>query len=269
MIKAKLLPALLIALIALTSGHRCWSQSPWRLVWADEFNYRGLPDSTKWGYDVGGRGWGNQELEYYTDHDTANARVDNGYLYITARKQQKDNNGYTSARLVTKGRGDWKYGRIEVSAKLPAGRGMWPAIWMLPTDWVYGGWPASGEIDIMENVGFMPDSIFGSTHTKSFNHVIHTQFTKGRFVKEPYTRFHTYGIEWDTATVSFFLDGKSYASFHNTGKGFAEWPFDQPFHLILNVAVGGGWGGAKGVDTSIFPRTMVVDYVRVYQRNPS
>jgi beta-glucanase (GH16 family) len=237
----------------------------YKLAWSDEFNYTGLPDSTKWSYDVGGNGWGNKELEYYTKADTNNAVVHQGYLYITARKQQKDNNPYTSARLVSKGKGDWLYGRIEVRAKLPAGRGLWPAIWMLPTDWKYGGWPASGEIDIMENVGFMPDSIFGSIHTKSFNHVIHTQKTKGLFLNDLYTAFHIYTVEWDPNEIRFFVDGNKYTSFQNTGKGFAEWPFDQRFHLLLNIAVGGGWGGQKGVDDSIFPRSMIVDYVRVYQ----
>jgi beta-glucanase (GH16 family) len=239
--------------------------SKWKLVWSDEFNYTGLPDSTKWGYDVGGNGWGNRELEYYTRADTSNAVVRDGHLYITVRKTPHDNNAYTSARLVTKSKGDWLYGRVEIRAKLPAGRGLWPAIWMLPTDWAYGGWPASGEIDIMENVGFMPDSVFGSIHTKSFNHVIHTQFTKGFYLSDPYTAFHIYAIEWDAEHVSFFVDDHLYSTFHNSGHGFEEWPFDKRFHLILNVAIGGGWGGQKGVDDSIFPRQMVVDYVRVYQ----
>jgi beta-glucanase (GH16 family) len=241
------------------------AQAQYKLVWSDEFSYTGLPDSSKWSYDVGGNGWGNNELEYYTKGDTANAVVRNGFLYLTARKQQRGKKDYTSARLVTKGKGDWLYGRIEIRAKLPAGRGLWPAIWMLPTDWKYGGWPASGEIDIMENVGFMPDSVFGSIHTKSFNHVIHTQKTKGLFLKDLATAFHTYSIEWDAKEIRFFIDGNSYTSFRNTGKGFAEWPFDQRFHLLLNIAVGGGWGGQKGVDDTVFPKSMVVDYVRVYQ----
>jgi beta-glucanase (GH16 family) len=241
------------------------AQAQYKLVWSDEFSYTGLPDSSKWSYDVGGNGWGNNELEYYTKADTANAVARNGFLYLTARKQQNGKNGYTSARLVTKGKGDWLYGRIEVRAQLPAGRGLWPAIWMLPTDWKYGGWPASGEIDIMENVGFMPDSIFGSIHTKSFNHVIHTQKTKGLFLKDPYTAFHIYAVEWDAKEIRFLLDGTTYLKFQNTGKGFAEWPFDQRFHLLLNIAVGGGWGGQKGVDDSVFPRSMIVDYVRFYQ----
>jgi len=241
------------------------AQAQYKLVWSDEFSYTGLPDSSKWSYDVGGNGWGNNELEFYTKNDTSNAVARNGFLYLTTRKQQQGNRNYTSARLVTKGKADWLYGRIEIRAQLPAGRGLWPAIWMLPTDWKYGGWPASGEIDIMENVGFMPDSVFGSIHTKSFNHVIHTQKTKGLFLKDLATAFHIYAIEWDPKEIRFFVDGNPYTSFQNTGKGFAEWPFDQRFHLLLNIAVGGGWGGQKGVDDSIFPRSMIVDYVRVYQ----
>jgi beta-glucanase (GH16 family) len=255
------IPALIITILGLCVFTN--AQAQYKLVWSDEFSYSGLPDSSKWSYDVGGNGWGNRELETYTGADTNNAIVRNGYLFITARKEK---NGYTSARLVTKGKGDWLYGRIEVRAELPAGRGLWPAIWMLPTDWKYGGWPASGEIDIMENVGFKPDSIFGSVHTKSFNHVIHTQKTKGLFLSDPYTGFHVYSIEWNAKSVRFFVDGSPYLSFENTGRGFAEWPFDQRFHLLLNVAIGGGWGGQKGVDDSIFPRAMIVDYVRIYQQ---
>lgn len=237
----------------------------WKLIWSDEFNYSGLPDSTKWNYDVGGHGWGNNELQYYTKADTANAKVKNGRLVITAIKQQKEKNTYTSARLVTKYKGDWLYGRIEIKAKLPAGRGMWPAIWMLPTDWKYGGWPESGEIDIMENVGYMPDSVFSSVHTKSFNHVIHTQKTKGLYFNDLSAQFHVYAVEWLKDRIDFFVDGKMFFSFKNTGNGFAEWPFDKRFHLLLNVAVGGGWGGVKGVDEKIESATMEVEYVRVYK----
>ena len=234
-----------------------------KLVWFDEFNYKGLPDSSKWSYEVGGNGWGNNEKQYYTKDDTANAVVKNGSLFITVRKDTTRN--YTSARLVTKNKGDWKDGRIEVRAKLPKGRGLWPAIWMLSTDWQYGGWPASGEIDIMEHVGYMPDSIFTSVHTKTFNHVIHTQKTKGFFVDEPYDKFHVYAIDWTKDEIKFYMDDIQQFSFQNTGKGFAEWPFDKRFHLLLNVAVGGNWGGKEGIDETVFPASMEVDYVRVFQ----
>ncbi|MNL46716.1 Beta-glucanase precursor [compost metagenome] len=136
---------------------------------------------------------------------------------------------------------------------------------MLSTDWKYGGWPESGEIDIMENVGYNPDSVFASTHTKKFNHILGTQTTKGIEVKNLYRDFHVYAIEWNEKQIDFYIDATKYLTFKNTGKGWEEWPFDKRFHLLLNIAVGGNWGGKYGVDDSIFPQSMLVDYVRVYQ----
>jgi len=240
-------------------------KSKWKLQWADEFDYEGLPNSRYWGYNVGGHGWGNNELQYYTEADTNNVMVKNGYLWIKALKGDKEGRSYTSARLVTKNKVDILYGKVEVSAKLPKGRGLWPAIWMLSSTEKYGGWPKNGEIDIMEHVGFNPDTVFGSVHTERFNHVIGTQKTKGVFIREPYARFHTYAIEWTPKRIDFLLDGKKYYSFKNTGKGFREWPFDQAFHLLLNIAVGGGWGGQRGIDNSVFPGVMQIDYVRYYR----
>jgi beta-glucanase (GH16 family) len=236
-----------------------------KLIWADEFNYSGLPDSTKWNYQTGNSGWGNHELEYYTSNRPENARVENGLLVIEARKEDYLGARYTSARLDSKSKGDWKYGRIEVKAKIPAGKGMWPAIWMLPTTSSYGGWPHSGEIDVMENVGYWPDSVFGSVHTGSFNHRIGTQKTKGIFHKDFANDFHVYAIDWTPEQIVFFLDGVPYHEFKNDHQGSEHWPFDQPFRLLLNVAVGGDWGGKQGVDDNIFPQKMLVDYVRVYQ----
>lgn len=237
----------------------------WKLIWADEFNDTGLPLSKNWSYDVGGNGWGNNELQYYTDADSTNANVKKGNLNITAVKVGRDKNQYTSARLVSKNKFDFKYGRVEVSAILPKGKGLWPAIWALPTEWKYGGWPKSGEIDIMEHVGYEPDSVYGTVHTEKFNHVIHTQVGKGVKIN-PYTAYHIYAIEWFEDHMDFFVDDQKYLTFKNTKKGSPDWPFDQNFHMILNIAVGGGWGGKKGVDDSIFPATMKVDYVRVYQK---
>lgn len=236
-----------------------------KLVWADEFNYNGLPDKSKWGYDTGGHGWGNNEWQYYTEARRENAFVENGMLAITAIKEPFLGKNFTSARMVSKGKGDWTYGRIEVRAKVPHGKGTWPAIWMLPTDWKYGGWPRSGEIDIMEFVGYMPDSVFGSVHTESYNHIKGTQSTKGVYLSDLVDGFHVYSIEWTKNKISFFIDGKKYHEFLNNGKGVDAWPFDQKFHVILNQAVGGNWGGQKGVDESIYPQQMLVDYVRVYQ----
>ena len=251
---------------ACNSKDESYNSKERKLIWSDEFNYSGLPDATKWSYDIGDAdGWGNNELEYYTNADTSNAVVRNGYLYITARKQKRETRDYTSARLISKGKGDWLYGRIEVKAKLPEGRGLWPAIWMLSTDWKYGGWPESGEIDIMENVGYNPDSVFASTHTKKFNHILGTQTTKGIAAKNLYTDFHVYAIVWDEKQIDFYIDSTKYLTFKNTGKGWEEWPFDKRFHLLLNIAVGGNWGGKHGIDDGIFPQSMLVDYVRVYQ----
>ena len=254
---------LISGLLLFSLGLHVYSQK--KLVWADEFDKNGLPDSTKWGYDVGGTGWGNNELQFYTDSRKENASVSNGHLLIEARMEDYKGKKYSSARMVSKHKGDWKFGRIEVKAKLPHGKGIWPAIWMLPTQWKYGGWPKSGEIDIMEFVGYMPDSVFGSVHTELYNHSIGTQKTKGISLKDLATAFHVYAIEWTADKIDFLIDNKKYFEFKNERSGPGAWPFDQEFHIILNVAVGGNWGGKLGVDDSIFPQKMMIDYVRVYQ----
>jgi beta-glucanase (GH16 family) len=142
---------------------------------------------------------------------------------------------------------------------------MWPAIWMLPTDWVYGGWPKSGEIDIMENVGYDPYVIVASAHTESYNHSIGTQKNNKMTVSTCYSDFHVYALEWESNEYRVYVDESLYFTFKNEGTGYKVWPFDKRFHLLLNIAVGGNWGGAQGIDDMIFPRTMLVDYVRVYQ----
>ncbi|MFM2392521.1 MAG: hypothetical protein RLZZ546_498 [Bacteroidota bacterium] len=241
------------------------------LVWSDEFIENGMVDSNKWGYDVGDGcpdncGWGNNEAQYYTLADMNNCRVSNGLLIIEAHKKDQGNKHYTSTKLISKNKGDWKYGKIEVKAKLPKGKGVWPAIWMLPTNWEYGGWPNSGEIDIMEHVGYEADSVYGSIHSESFNHIIGTQATKGLFCKTLNTDFHLYGIEWDENKIQFFFDNKPYLLFKNDRKGYKSWPFDKSFYLILNIAVGGNWGGKMGIDENIWPQRMEIDYVRVYKK---
>jgi beta-glucanase (GH16 family) len=240
----------------------------WQLVWDEEFDYTGLPDSSRWSYDTKGNSWdwGNNEAQYYTAGDTANANVSEGLLTITARIDSIGGKRYTSARLTTKGKGDWLYGRFEIRAKLPTGLGTWPAIWMLPTDWEYGSWPASGEIDIMENVGYDPDTIVGSAHTQSYNHVQGTQKNARIYLSTSYTDFHLYAIEWEKDECRFYVDDNPYFIFKNEGTGFAEWPFDKRFHLLLNLAIGGNWGGQKGIDDSLFPHRFQIDYVRVYQK---
>ncbi|MDY7394709.1 family 16 glycosylhydrolase [Aureibaculum sp. 2210JD6-5] len=255
------------------------------LVWSDEFNYKGKLDSTKWGYAYGFIA--NQEEQYYTD-SLKNARVEDGNLIIETHKEaitNKDYNNpellkkswmkyaaerktakYTSARLTTKDLASWQYGRIEVRAKLPKGVGMWPAIWMLGNNRSEVSWPECGEIDIMEHVGFNKDSIFGTIHTEAYNHTKGTEKSKSIFIDKPYDEFHVFALDWTPEKIDFILDGVVYNQIENEHKTTAEWPFDQKFYLILNVAVGGMLGGQKGIDDSVFPQQMVVDYVRVYQQ---
>lgn len=234
------------------------------------FNYDGLPDSSKWSYDTARGcpercGWGNNELQYYTANNKNNARVQEGNLIIEVRKEKMVDAEYTSARLVSKQKGDWKYGRFEVRALIPIGKGLWPGIWMLPTDNEYGEWSHSGEIDIMENVGFMPDSIFGTIHTGAYNGMIGTQKSNGIKRTDLSTAYHTYAVEWTATNISFFVDNEKYGDFKNENATTEEWPYDKRFHFLLNVAVGGNWGGKFGVDGSVFPKAMKIDYVRVYQ----
>ncbi len=240
----------------------------WQLIWSDEFDYTGLPDAAKWNYDTAGNswGWGNKELQHYTHANSSNAMVSNGTLKIIAQKQAMGGKAYTSARLTSKGKGDWLYGKIEVRAKLPMGNGTWPAIWMLPSGDDAGMWPACGEIDIMEHTGAEPDSVLATVHTGAFNHTIRTQ--KGNKVRLPTatTDFEVYTLEWFEQEMIFYAAGTEIFRFINDGKGSNHWPFFRPFHLLLNLAIGGTLGGKKGVDESLFPQVMEVDYVRVYKQ---
>lgn len=240
------------------------------LIWSDEFNTPGLPDSVKWTYDVGGTGWGNKEEQFYTKARRENARVENGHLVVEARKEAlNDKNAYTSARLVSRatGGGSLTYGRVEVRAQLPAARGTWPAIWMLPDEWKYGdkSWPANGEIDIMEYVGYRPAVVQASTHSKKYYFRLHNQKTDSVRVPTATTAFHDYAMEWTPETITVFVDNKPYFTSRNEHTGWEAWPWDHPFHLLLNVAVGGEWGGLKGIDQTAFPQKMLVDYVRFYK----
>lgn len=259
------------------------AQNGWNLLWSDEFNYTGKPDATKWGYDYGFIA--NQEKQYYTD-SLKNARVEKGILIIEAHKEKVANKDYknpeipkwaqykteidsaeyTSARIKTEGLASWQYGRIEVRAKLPKGRGMWPAFWMLSDDKKELGWPESGEIDIMEHVGYDNDTIHGTIHTKAYNHLKGTQKGKTIFIDNPNDEFHVFTLEWTPEKIDFLLDDVVYNHIENENKTTAEWPFDKKFYLILNVAVGGMWGGQKGIDDAIFPQQMIIDYIRVYQQ---
>ena len=235
--------------------------------WSEEFDYTGKPDSTKWGYDIGGSGWGNNEKEYYTN-SLENASVANGVLTISALKKSVQGMNYTSARLVTANKFDFLYGRIEVKAKLPSGTGMWPAIWVLPTDFAYGDWPNSGEFDIMEEVGYDPNVIHVSAHTQKYNFKQNNQKTKTVTIDSAELKFHTYRMDWTPYAIRGYVDDQLILTYVNEGIGFTSWPFDKRFHLLLNIAVGGDWGGINGIDDNAFPATMQVDYVRYYSMLP-
>lgn len=237
------------------------------LVWYDEFEGSEL-DPLKWRAIIGDGcpelcGFGNQELQYYTN-DSKNIKVADGILTITALKERKSKSDYTSAKLVTQGKAAWKYARIEVKARIPKGRGNWPAIWMLPDNNKYGGWPRSGEIDIMEHVGYDQGTLWGTIHTQSFNHMKKTEKNHSIIVPDISEEFHVYAIEWRENRIDWFLDDQHYHTFENTGKGVDDWPFDHPFYLILNLAIGGSWGAKEGIANDIFPNSMEIDYVRVY-----
>ena len=238
----------------------------YELVWSDEFDTDGLPDPARWAFNVGGGGWGNGELQYYMPK--GNASIENGVLTIEARKERRGTCSYSSARMITRNIGDWLYCRIEVRAKLPSGKGTWPAIWMLPTDFAYGDWPASGEIDIMEHVGFDPDVIVQSIHTAK----THGDSASNRSTRVPGVReeFHTYGVEWLPDRIIFSVDGEQTYVYEKPDAAEGErasdaWPFDQRMYLLINLAFGGTWGGSMGIDEGCLPARLEVDYVRVYQ----
>ena len=237
------------------------------LVWQDEFNGFGLPDTSKWNYE---RGYvRNRELQYYTVGRLENAEQRDGNLVITARNDSAMINDeirpITSASLTSRGKSEWKYGRIEVRAKLPMWLGTWPAIWMLPSTRIYGGWPRGGEIDIMEHVGFDPHTIYFNLHTEKYNHTKGTGRGTSVSSPNPDQAFHVYAVEWFEDHIDWFLDDKKVFSIQNENEGWESWPLDQPFYLIINFAFGGAWGGEKGVDMDGFPLEYFIDYVRIFQ----
>jgi len=242
--------------------------SGWELVWSDEFNGDAL-DRSKWEFEVNARGGGNRELQYY---GTNNVSVRDGFLTIEARREHysgpEGTREYTSSRLRTSRKGDWLRGRYEVRAKLPQGKGLWPAIWMLPTDNRYGGWPRSGEFDIMELLGHEPNRVHGTIHyaDRSGDHASSGgAFTlpAGSFADV----FHVFRLDWEAAEMRWYVDEKLYHAATNWSSGTNAFPapFDQRFHLLLNVAVGGNWPGNPDASTP-FPQAMIVDYVRVYRK---
>lgn len=254
------------------------SAGEWELVWGDEFDYQGQPDPAKWGYEVGFVR--NQELQYYTDNRRENARVEDGCLVLEARRETfpnpkyqegdanwqraRANAEYTAASLVTLNKASWQYGRIEVRAKLPRGKGVWPAIWMLGTNRSQVGWPRCGEIDIMEFVGKQPDYVHGTVHYMGEDGK--RRMSGGKLkVADPCEDFHVYAIEWSAERIDFFFDDNKYFSVALDAAGQGEDnAFRKPFYLLLNFAVGGSWGGEP--DPGVFPSKYLIDYVRVYRR---
>jgi beta-glucanase (GH16 family) len=236
-----------------------------KLVWSDEFNTPGHPDTTKWNYNIGNGdgGWGNNELEYYTNSDS-NARIENGNLVIEARKESLGGRNYTSARMLTQGKFDWTYGRFEIRAKLPKGIGTWPAIWMLGSNIPQVGWPTCGEIDIMEHVGKNLNEINWSAHSKMYNWPMGTQKTNKAIIANVTDSFHVYKLDWSKAALNFYVDDALYLTVNSDGKNADYYPFVVPQFLLLNLAIGGNMAGST-IDNSIFPVRMLVDYVRVYQ----
>lgn len=273
---------LILTVLSLTLGCDSQSDEPapttqapetlgdWQLVWNDEFDGPDV-DESKWtfqngdGCDINLCGWGNNELQWYLPH---NATIEDGHLVIIAQEQTINNRSYTSSRMRSKDKGDWRYGRFEVRAKLPRGQGLWPAIWMMPTDNVYGGWAASGEIDIMEALGHEPAKVHGTLHYGASwpnNRSSGDAYTlsSGTFTDD----FHVFAIEWEAGEIRWYVDDTLYLTQNNWSTTDAAFPapFDQRFHFILNVAVGGNWPGSPDASTS-FPQQLTVDYVRVYQK---
>ncbi|MBD0401082.1 glycoside hydrolase family 16 protein [Flammeovirga sp. EKP202] len=246
----------------------------YQLVWSDEFEYEGLPDTEKWSYEVDGnkKKWGNQELQSYTSSRLENTVVKDGKLYITAIKEgymdsvSNETFDYTSARLSSKGKGDWKYGKFVIRAKLPSGKGTWPAIWMLPSVSKFGDWPKKGSINIMEHVGHEKDFVYGSAHTEAYNHAKGTEKMVGIYLSDAEEAFHDYKLEWSPEGYSIYVDNEKYFHFRNEQKTYKEWPFDEHFYILMNLAVGGSWGAIEGIDENIWPQQLIVDYVRVYQK---
>ena len=236
------------------------------LVFEDDFSTAGAPDSTKWTFEEGYVR--NGEMQYYTPG--ANVVCSDGLLIIEARNDSAVIDGnvcpVTSASLTTHGRHAWKYGYVEVRARIGSARGTWPAIWMMPETSDYGEWPRSGEIDIMEHVGYAPENIHFAAHTERYNHMRGVQNNRVCPAPDAVGQFHTYALRWTPDKLTWYYDGEEkYSLRKEANADWTSWPFDKEFHLILNLAIGGGWGGQQGVDTDALPRTFEIDYVRVFQ----
>ena len=237
----------------------------WELVWADEFNEEGLPDSTKWQYEYGPP-YKNNEKQFYAREELKYSRIEDGCLILEAHREEREGADYVSASLHTQGKKDFLYGRVEARLKMPKGRGTWPAFWMLGTNIDEVGWPTCGELDIMEYVGFDPEKVHANIHTEAYNHQIGTNKGDSIHVNKPYEEFHVYAIEWFEDRVDFFVDDIKYFTFEKPSDDMEEWPFDKPHYLIINLAIGGNLGGQQGIDDSLFPHKYYIDYVRYYKQ---
>ncbi len=243
----------------------------WKLVWSDEFNGDGLPDTSKWSYNIGNWGWGNNEPQYYTADRIQNARQEDGVLVIEAH-QNDMGQPWTSARLTTQGKVAFQYGKVEFRAKAPPGEGTWAAGWLLGEAYRDEiSWPYCGEIDVLECVGYEINDTTGkglnhaTCHTRAYYFKQGNQIGSEIEVDSMFQAFHTYTIEWHPDRIDAYLDGEYYFTYDKNANEL-EWPFDKPQNIIINLAVGGGWGGAKGIDTSWDSHQFILDYVRVYQR---
>ena len=243
----------------------------WKIVWSDEFEGEGLPDTSKWTYDVGDWGWGNNELQYYTDQRLENARQENGNLIIEARKNDMDQE-WTSARLTTRGKVTFLYGRIEFKAKVPPNKGNWAAGWTLGDEYVDElSWPYCGEIDILESVGYEMDDTTGdgkahaSAHCGAYYFKLGNQPTGIVDVKNMNNEYHIYAVDWTPEGITASVDGKEYFSYNDISTDLA-WPFGKAQNIILNLAMGGGWGGLQGMDETVTSQQFILDYVRVYEK---
>ena len=248
----------------------------WELLWSDEFNDEEL-DLTKWNKLNWKPGWVNNELQAYTDRDT-NIFLENGHLVLQGNIEPGysgtdyvGNNyvaDYTSGRVNTDDKFSTTYGRFDIKAKLPAGKGSWPAIWMLGESISSIGWPQCGEIDIMEHVGYDLGLVHGSIHTQDYNHMYGTQKSGSKYVDDVTDTFHVYSLEWSPFYLRYLIDNEPFFFVYNDSNGdFGKWPFNDPHYLILNLAIGGDWGGVQGVSASAFPMKMYIDYVRVYKKS--
>jgi beta-glucanase (GH16 family) len=262
-------PAVLLAPAGGSEGSTPTPSTPrrsprgWRRVFSDEFQAAGALDPAKWGHEIGCVR--NDELQYYTGRPE-NVRAEDGMLRIEARREAYQGCKYTSGSVHTRERFEFRYGRVEVRAKLPAGNGTWSTIWLVGTNVDEVSWPTCGEIDIAEHLGFDPTRIHAAAHMPAYNHVTNNAKRASVLVEKPWETFHVYALEWYPDRIDWYVDEQLFHTFENERTGVRAWPFDAKQYLLINLAIGGSWGGAKGVDDALFPHRFLIDYVRVYEQ---